>query len=596
MSTPHATSWAWIVAAFVVGPWTTNASAQTCHMARASIDDSGFEGDAGSGLTSISSDGRYVAFHSAAGNLVANDTNLRDDVFVRDLWTGVTERVSEPTGGGEGDGSSGYASISGDGRFVVFTSWSTNLVPNDTNNTNDVFVRDRATGTTERLSLPAPGSGAEADYSSFIGNVTTNGRFVTFLSYATNLVPGDTNLARDVFLVDRAAGTIERVSIGHLGQEADDNSGGNGVSAFVSEDGRYVAFTSSASNLVPGDTNFLPDAFVRDRVLGTTRRVSVGLGGAEPDDACDAAGISADGRVVGITSAATNLVAGDTNQGIDCFLATLATGSIERVSLSSAGTEGSLSSWGMSLSGDGRFAVFVSMSPDLVTGDFNNRRDVFVRDVPAHTTTLASVSDFGAQGDEDCFGASISADGSCVAFASLSLAFVPFDNNSVSDAFVRECRTATLFCPGDATNCPCGNGGSGRTGCANSATAGALLDVQGSASVSNDTVTLVASGLPDGAPVLFLQSTQTLGGGSGTTVGDGLRCVGSPVTFLGLRYAFGGRASFGFVGSDPLVSVVGGVPSGGDLRRYQAWYRDTAPFCAPQSFNFTNGAEMLWMP
>jgi len=574
---------------------TTSAFAQTCGLTRVSLDSSGFEADFGSVTTSTSYDGRFVAFTSSATTLVPNDLNSRDDVFVRDAWTNTTERVSEPQGGGEGDGGSGYPSISDDGRYVVFSSWATNLVAGDTNNTNDVFVRDRAAGTTERLSVPPAGAGlgTEGDASSFVGMISPDGRYVTFLSFASNLVPGDTNFSRDVFLVDRVSGSIERVSIGDQGQEGDDLSGGNGISAFVSADGRYVAFTSSASNLVPGDTNGLPDVFVRDRLLGTTRRVSIAPGGFDPDDAVELTSMTTDGRLLGITSAASNLVPGDTNQVLDCFVLTVATGAFERISVSDAGTEGSLGSWALSLSRDGRFGAFLSNSPDLVSLDGNQRRDVFVRDIDAHTTTLASLSDFGGQCGADCFSLSFSGDGAVIAFSSLSDNLVGFDYNGTADAFRRECRVGTLFCSPTNSTCPCGNGGNGRSGCGNSTGVGALLDVRGVPSISGDTLALIATGLPSATPVLFLQSPHPAGS-SGGPFGDGVRCVAGPITFLGVAYARQGIATFGYASSGAPLSVLAVLSPTGDVRTYQAWYRDTASFCTSQPFNMTNGVEVWW--
>ena len=172
---------------------------------------------------------------------------------------GTTERVSVDNAGNQGNAASSGVGISGDDRFVVFTSSATNLVPGDTNSVDDVFVRDRQTGTTERVSVDSAGNQGNAG-SSGVG-ISGDGRFVVFTSSATNLVPGDTNSVADVFVRDRQTGTTERVSVDSAGNQG--NAGSSGVG--ISGDGRFVVFTSSATNLVPGDTNSVADVFVRVR-------------------------------------------------------------------------------------------------------------------------------------------------------------------------------------------------------------------------------------------------------------------------------------------------------------------------------------------
>jgi Tol biopolymer transport system component len=207
----------------------------------------------------LSADGRFVAFHSDASHLVPGDTNGLGDVFVRDRRTGRTERVSVSTRGVQGDRDGGSPALSADGRFVAFHSEATNLVPGDTNGKRDVFVRDRQAGTTERVSVSTAGGQAN-DYS-YTPAISPGGRFVAFQSLATNLVPGDTNGWGDVFVRDRQAGTTERVSVSTGGVQGNDSSYFPAISAV----GRFVAFTSKATNLVPGDTNGKRDVFVRTR-------------------------------------------------------------------------------------------------------------------------------------------------------------------------------------------------------------------------------------------------------------------------------------------------------------------------------------------
>jgi Tol biopolymer transport system component len=266
-------------------------------------------------LPSISADGRYVAFHSDASNLVPGDTNGTWDIFVHDRLTGQTTRVSVASDGTQGNNGSGDPSISADGRYVAFTSEASNLVPGDTNGTWDIFVHDRVTGQTTRVSVASDGS--EGYGSSFSSSISADGRYVAFSSWASNLVPGDTNGWADVFVHDRVTGQTTRVSV------ASDGTEGNHVSLLpsISADGRYVAFSSWASNLVPGDTNEVQDIFVHDRLTGQTSRVSVASGGTEGNGASEFPSISADGRYVAFYSAASNLVPGDTNGTWDIFVA-----------------------------------------------------------------------------------------------------------------------------------------------------------------------------------------------------------------------------------------------------------------------------------
>ena len=221
---------------------------------------------------SLSADGRYVAFVDDASNLVPGDTNMRDDVFVHDRMTGTTERVSVANDGTQGNYSSGdEISISADGRYVAFASDSLNLVPGDTNMRNDVFVRDRMTGATERVSVASDGTQGNCGSFGYV-SLSADGRYVAFFSCANNLVPGDNNGMGDIFVRDRLTGTTERVSVASDGTQGNDDSYYN---ISLSADGRYIAFTSYASNLVPGDTNAYSDVFVRDR--GTGGGISSGL-------------------------------------------------------------------------------------------------------------------------------------------------------------------------------------------------------------------------------------------------------------------------------------------------------------------------------
>lgn len=328
----------------------------------------------GSTFPAISADGRFVAFRSAAPNLVPDDTNDEIDVFVRDRLAGVTRRVSVGSDGRQGNSISSAPAISADGRFVAFISGATNLVRGDTNGKPDVFVRDRARGVTRRVSVGP--SRRQSNGSSFSPVISANGRIVAFTSDASNLVAGDTNATNDVFV--RAGGLTTRVSVESGGGQANGSSGTQDQRpTAISADGRFVAFTSEASNLAPGDTNADLDVFLRDRAERVTRRVSVGSNGQQADGSSSMPSISAHGRYVAFASIASNLVAGDTNETVDIFVRVAGTGT-KRASVSSIGQQANDESSQPAISADGHFLAFASFASNLVPNDTNSQ-DVFLR-------------------------------------------------------------------------------------------------------------------------------------------------------------------------------------------------------------------------
>ena len=417
---------------------------------RVSVDSSGGEGINDSWEPAISADGRFVAFVSYADNLVHGDTNGARDVFVHDRSTGVTERVSVDSSGAEGNGDSSFdrwPSISADGQVVVFWSDASNLVGGDTNGRTDVFVHDRATGVTERVSVDS--SGVEGNGGSLGSSISADGRIVAFCSDASNLVAGDHGGIVDAFVHDRATGVTERVSVDSSGAEGDRESSG----PLLRADGRIVTFASWASNLVAGDTNGCADAFVHDRATGITERVSVDSSGVEANDGSGPSSISADGQIVALWSFASNLVSGDKNWCLDVFVHDRSTGITERVSVDSSGSEGNATSWAGSISADGQVVAFGSQASNLVAGDTSMTEDVFVHDRVTGITERVSVDSSGAEGNDYSDTASISADGQVVAFMSNASNLVAGDTNRMVDVFVHERCDATWTnygagCPG----------------------------------------------------------------------------------------------------------------------------------------------------
>jgi len=330
---------------------------------RVSVDSSGNQGNGSSEDPSISSDGRYVAFHSWASNLVAGDTIGAQDIFFHDSVTGETSRVSVDSSGNQGNGHSFSPSISSDGRYVAFWSMAGNLVPGDTNGDVDVFVHDTVTGETSRVSVDS--SGNQGNGFSYWPSISSDGRFVAFVSWASNLVAGDTNGAWDVFVHDTVTGETSRVSVDSSGNQGN----GDSFSPSISSDGRYVAFHSWASNLVAGDKNEVNDVFVHDTVTGVTTRVSVNSSGKQGKGSSENPSISSDGRFVAFHSNATNLVAGDTNGAYDVFFHDTVTGVTSRVSVDSSGNQGDDVSYSPSISSDGRYVAFSSEATNLVSGE-----------------------------------------------------------------------------------------------------------------------------------------------------------------------------------------------------------------------------------
>jgi len=342
---------------------------------RVSVDSLGRQANGPSFNPSISSDGRFVAFESSATNLVTGDTNGLPDIFVRDLLTGKTTRASVDSLGRQANGPSYIAAISADGRFVAFESDATNLVMGDTNGKRDVFVYDMATRATTRVSVDS--LGRQANGPSYSAAISADGRFAAFESDATNLVTGDTNGKRDVFVHDATTQATTRVSVDSLGRQAN----GPSLSAAISGDGRFVAFESDATNLVAGDTNGKRDIFVYDMATRATTRASVDSLGRQSNGSSFNASNSADGRFVAFESDATNLVPSDSLLKRDVFVRDLVLGSTVRASVDSADRQALGASSGAAISGDGRSVAFESDANNLVPGDTNLTRDVFVHNL-----------------------------------------------------------------------------------------------------------------------------------------------------------------------------------------------------------------------
>lgn len=417
---------------------------------RVSVDSAGGQSDGPSSAAAISQDERFISFNSLATTLVPGDTNGRYDIFVHDRLTGATTRASVASDGTQANGDSFYSALSGDGRFVALSSDASNLVANDANWT-DIFVHDRPTGQTELASLSSTGVQASASCAQVA--ISADGRFVAFVTVASNLVPNDTNGQFDVFVRDRQTAQTILVSV------AFDGTGGNDRSETpaLSADGRFIAFQSYAGNMVAGDANELLDVFVRDMALGTTTLVSVDSSGAQGLGSSQWPAISADGRRVAFTSASSGLVGGDTNGATDAFWRDLDLGVTRRVSVNSAGGESAEGSdIPVAISGDGRMVAFSSTASHLAGGDTNSTNDVFLHDTVTGTTVRVDLGVSGEQGNDWTFGPALGATGHVTAYSSLADTLVDDDSNGFFDVFASAVQIApVVYCTAKVNSQSC---------------------------------------------------------------------------------------------------------------------------------------------
>lgn len=432
---------------------------------RVSIRSDGAQSNGPSSGAATSGDGECVAFYSDASNLIpqalGGDTNQVRDVFVFDRRTRLSQRVSVSTEGVQGNGPSqaqGFLpAINETCSCVAFSSDASNLVAGDTNGASDVFVRDLTTPpTTSRVSV---GEGGQSNGTSSFPSVSADCRFVAFQSTGSNLVAGDTNNASDIFVRDRLAGTTVRVSVGAGGQ-----ANGRSITPAMSADGRCVAFATAATNLLGPDTNGRLDVYVAcDGAV--TCRASVSSAGEQANDDSFLPSLSANGRLVAFKSLASNLVPNDSNGAADVFVHDCQAGTTELISVSTRGEIGDDNSFPPSISGDGRFVAFGSFSSNLAQGmNTRGKSQIYVRDRQAGTTLLISQTPFGNPGNGSApdIPPSISLSGDFVAFASFASDLSAGDTNETSDAFLGENATATptrtptpIACE-DTEDCPRG--------------------------------------------------------------------------------------------------------------------------------------------
>lgn len=390
----------------------------------------------------ISLNGRFVAFQSRTANLTAGDTNGRSDVFVYDLQSGVMELASLATTGDQADDDSTEASLSGDGRYVVFTSEASNLARRGNEPYRgpgiNVFRHDRQTGAT--IAVSVNNQGAPADRHAWLGDISSDGNFVTFTSHSNSLVTPDRNgIKRDAFIRDVNGGTTAYVDLLPNGE----NPWSGGSLTSVAEGGRMVAYRSLARDLVPRDTNAAFDIFVLDRAAHTTRRVSVASNGDQNPRESHYPDISNDGHCV-VFQTTGALVAHDTNGVLDIYLHDLRTGETVLVSVASNGAAGNGPSIMADVSADGRYVAFSSQATNLVPNDANANSDIFIHDRQTGQTIRASVNSAGQEGNGASTMPAISGDGRVVAFVSTAR-LVGGVTTSIPQVYVRNLSGAATY-------------------------------------------------------------------------------------------------------------------------------------------------------
>lgn len=404
----------------------------------------------GSHAPAVSADGRFVVFLSEASNLVADDDNGLLDVFVHDIWTHTTTLVSHNFDDGPTNGEPSRPSISADGRYIVYSSDASNIVPDDDNEASDVFLYNRLTDETELISVNSDEQIGNKNSFTRRPSVTNDGLFVVFFSNSTNLAP-EYNIEDDpetnhIYLRDRLLGETYLIS-----KNADDEIGNdNSEYPTISADGSAIAFHSFAANLVDEkDINETLDVFLYELASKTITRISNTSDGWAGNDASDLAAISADGGKIAFVSFASDLLppGADNNYTSDIFIYTVADQTIQRVSINSLGEEGNAISDVPSLSESGRYVAFYSFADNLVPDDENeciedgtNKKrsctDVFRHDTETDETIRVSVSAVGVEGNDDSSCSGITADGQAVVFYSDANNLVDDDANNFPDIFI----------------------------------------------------------------------------------------------------------------------------------------------------------------
>lgn len=433
-TTRHAKRWLMLIGiALIVGLTASLLSANSTNIRRISLGSGSLEGDGSSFHLFYGATGDLFVYQSYATNWHPNDPKLiKQDVFIRDETTDTTWQVTF------GADDSFEPTITRDGRYVAFTSYAGDLVPNDNNTTSiwirdglDLFLFDRMTASLERVSLNSQNREIKGNS---IGLIAPTGEYVVFLSNGTNVIHTEGNGARNpaLYIRDWRTGDIERITYGIESPDAFPNGAIGQMT--IDATGRYIAFVSEASNLVPNDTNGVMDVFLYDTVTKTIKRVSQPANGNANGESARPQ-LSRNGEIVTFHSDASNLVPNDTNGVKDIFVYTTATGTMERISVSTAGVQGNGLSREPATCESGRFIAYTTEATNLIPNDNNGYRDIMVRDRVLNETFVVSKSDSGVLGNGRAHRVTMTPDCKTVGFASDATNFIPNDNNNMRDLY-----------------------------------------------------------------------------------------------------------------------------------------------------------------
>lgn len=385
---------------------------------------------------SVAAGGNLVVFHSDSSHLVADDLNLDTDIFMLDRTKGRLELVSRSGSGANGNARSEFPTLSADGRWVAFQSRATNLITGDNNTFQDVFVKDRQTGTVRRASVGA--SGVQARGGSDASMISANGLFVVYQSFATNLVAGDTNGCWDVFLYDMTTRVTRCLSLNPAGRTGN----GDSVGPLISQDGRWVAFSSYAADLVPDDGNQDQDVFLADTVTGAIELVSRRPDGASAHGASTAGSISADGRWILFDSSADDLGQASTGEGAGAgYLYDRMTRVVTRLVVPVPAGVGDPGFFGATLSADARYVALNSSSPALVAGNDRGYTQVYLWDRQTGGLRCLSLGFDRRPGTGNSFGARFSPDARFLTIRSFAANLLGETGYGSSQAYVIDTAT-----------------------------------------------------------------------------------------------------------------------------------------------------------
>lgn len=401
-------------------------------------------------LGDLSADGRYIVFASKASNLVPGDTNGLPDVFWRDMVSRTTRLVSVSLAGTSGNSGSSRPSISADGKVVAFQSLATDMVAGDpVDAIIDVYVWNADTGVVSLVSRSSGPGGAKGDGHSQNPQISGNGNFVVFQSDAINL-DGGPGLGDDDTITDIYRRELFGAFTTTIVSRASGVGGAKGIGTSqkptVSDDGRYVAFESVSNNLVDvvsqggADTNSASDVFVRDLVSLSTERVSLTSGdleGSGPGGSAENGFISGDGSAVAFRSSFSNLVPQDSSSDSDIFVRDRVAGTTEISTVHTSGAQAGQNCNFPTISGDGRYVVWQSLSSSLVNGDSNAKSDTFMHDRVLATTLRVSVTTYGGEMNGESLKAVVSADGRYVMFWCDATNAADDDTNGSADIYLR---------------------------------------------------------------------------------------------------------------------------------------------------------------